>query len=279
MVTLLARSKEDEMTPLDEKQIQERLYGKYHKEAVKPSAGIPPLKKNDGKQDSNIASDAPKIGEKSSGGEGMGLPSMGSFMAFLSHVPWKFIGALAGAFVTTLLLVHLISSFVSRVKPEPSDIPAPKTQKPVVVTPMPGSGRISASTPSRQIAVKEQLTTPAPVVPRPVKTETTASQQITAPVASPAPVPPAASEDATRGRFYGVQVCTYQRKADAETLVNDLNQKGFNSFFREVPGQQRSFFVVFLNRSKTYAEAQSVLAKFKAHEASSEFRDAFIRSI
>lgn len=81
------------------------------------------------------------------------------------------------------------------------------------------------------------------------------------------------------GRFV-IQVVTYPSEDYASRIVTSLKQAGFNAFAKEnVRSTGTTFYLVLIGGFRTAAEAQQQLAKFRAHEMSRPFSDAFIKTI
>lgn len=272
----LFQSEEKAMNTLDEKQIQERLYGKYHKGSSNSLTSTEP--KRQSFPTLPVVTKEEKLAQAPVVTENVSV--LDSILTALSHVPWRFIGILAGAFVVTLLLVNMVAYFLGKTKADHAHIAGGRLQGPKAVA----VEKISSAKTQQPETVKEIV----PVVQKvklpegmgsAAKSEKIALAETSAAATTVVAEPTKPLEKVVKQRFYGVQICTYQRQADAQTLVSELNQRGFNAFFKEVPSQQKEFYVVYLNRSKTYAEAQHALNKFKQSDLHSRFRDSFIRSI
>lgn len=80
---------------------------------------------------------------------------------------------------------------------------------------------------------------------------------------------------------YAVQICTYQRESDAIRLTKQLEEMNFKPFYRRMISHQlrTPFYVVFLGQESTYAGAQSLLKQFQKTELFRDFSDSFIRSL
>jgi len=80
---------------------------------------------------------------------------------------------------------------------------------------------------------------------------------------------------------YVIQVATYSILEDANRIIQNLNQAGFESFYkREIrTSTGHSFFTVCLGRYESYTNAQEALAKFRKVAVARPFQDAFIRTM
>jgi cell division septation protein DedD len=88
---------------------------------------------------------------------------------------------------------------------------------------------------------------------------------------------PAAPE--TRAGF-GVQVATYVNEDDAQSALGRFQKAGFEAFVKSAKRSEgKRFYSVYLGPFESYRQAQTELAKFKKHEVSKPFQDAFVRSI
>ena len=89
------------------------------------------------------------------------------------------------------------------------------------------------------------------------------------------------SAEVRKRKFYAVQVCTYQKEADAGRLVEKLKATHFEPFYRRVmsPRQRIPYYVVFAGQHETFSGAQALLGKFKDSELFGDFSDSFILSL
>lgn len=78
--------------------------------------------------------------------------------------------------------------------------------------------------------------------------------------------------------YYAVQICTYQKEADAKALVSELKNSNFSTFYLRMQGKI-PYYVVFLGKNESYAGAHEKLKEFRASDQYQKFPDAFIRSI
>ena len=233
------------MPALDEKQIQEKLYGQYRK------GTLPPAEK------SNPVELLPHL-ESSIKKERVSFfkwvkPLLVQTVQLIARVwkmiPWRAISILAGALIISAILFQTILLLVTKVKAVSF---AAKHQ-----------AALSAPLPQ---------TTPAPPL---VKQSPNVSP------ATAGPSGPIASENQlAKQKAYAVQVCTYEREEDARQLVGRLARLNFSPFYRRTASTlDKARYEVFLGREKTYANAKALLNQFRRTEPFRNFSDAFIRSI
>ncbi len=107
---------------------------------------------------------------------------------------------------------------------------------------------------------------------------------------SPAPVPlkptnvePAGSVSSvpvSSSRGFAVQVVTYPSEEYASKVVTSLREAGFKTFVREnVRPTGSVFYIVYIGSFPTAAVARQELARFRTHEISRPFSDAFVKTI
>jgi len=86
--------------------------------------------------------------------------------------------------------------------------------------------------------------------------------------------PPAAA------RQYTIQVCTYVAETDAQGLVDKLIADKLPAFYEpsgNLSGGQAKFYVVYLGRDNSYTDSRIRLNRFKTMPIAQDFTDAFIR--
>lgn len=83
------------------------------------------------------------------------------------------------------------------------------------------------------------------------------------------------------GGKYVVQVATYAVLEDANRIIQNLKQAGFDSFYKKQVRNStgHSFFTVCLGRFESYSSAQETLSKFRKASVARPFQDAFIRTM
>jgi cell division septation protein DedD len=83
------------------------------------------------------------------------------------------------------------------------------------------------------------------------------------------------------GGKYVIQVATYAVLEDANRIIQNLKQSGFESFYKKQVRNStgHSFFTVCLGRFESYSSAQETLAKFRKASVARPFQDAFIRTM
>ncbi len=81
-------------------------------------------------------------------------------------------------------------------------------------------------------------------------------------------------------RGFAVQVVTYPSEEYAGRVVTSLQQAGFKAFVREnVRPTGSVFYIVYIGSFPTAAVARQELSRFRAHEISRPFSDAFVKTI
>ena len=247
-VNLLSRkAKENSLGTLDEKQIQERLYGKYHREnnsGPTPSVriGQPPDPKEfvPGEQRNHLFEEWKAL--RNAWGQ--------AIRQFFNGFPWKAVASIEIALIAAVLIVQSVSQWMS-------------------------NQRLSGSMREFQTQSKPIQTLKAPAAAPALKV--VSSQRIS----SSSEPPPPPSLPVIKQKYYAVQICTYQREKDAEALVKQLQALHFPAFYKRTLSEQEriALFVVFLDRAETYAQAKSQLSEFRKTELFQQFSDSFIRSL
>ena len=243
---------------LNEKEIQKRLYGRYHREgspeasgktvsAISPQLEIPRVRKS--LPSTHLTKD-------------ISVKVLGATSRVAKKIPWGYAVIVLGALVALAVLFQVLSMRLSKKQfAVQESLSQTKAVSPVAVTQ------------PRQTEKRPAVKREPPQVPAvtPMKT--------VPPVpASPTPESPVS---VSRSNYYAVQVCIYQRETDAAALTQKLKGMKFDAFYqrRLSPQQRVPRYVVFLGREKSYAEATSSLGEFKKTEAFNQFPDSFIRSL
>lgn len=251
MKVRLGRSKEGvSLRPLTEKEIQQRLYGKYAqgesglKERMEEAEFLNPSRK----EKTFILDPEVKI------------PSV-SLSKVWSSIPWREVSSLLlkgfqalGAFLGTFFqkaatgwgvsILVVVSLFLA--------IHALNSYRATAM-------KISRPVPRVEALPEVAAPFPVPAVKPPV----------------PNNVPPTPVE-----KPYVVQVCSYDRPSDAERLVEEMvgaNLPAFAQPLRRTSG--KVFYPVFLGRFETPQEAQSALREFLKKPIAKDFSDSFVRSL
>ncbi len=259
MNLLSQKSKEDSLNTLDEKQIQERLYGKYHKgnnSASVPSRIIPPPALTPKKS-------IPNKKKIDVAGEWKALAHAWAqaFRRYGANFPWKMAGSLGIILIAAVLIVQSVGGWLADRKFQGFVL---HTQE---ISP---SSEPSETLPSVSIPAQKVASPQAPP----------ASHRGDMPAANP-PAAKQSSETAAKQRFYAVQVCTYQRIRDAQELVKQLQTLHFSAFYKQSFSQAERIplYVVFLDRVPSYGQAKTQLAEFRKTELFQKFSDSFIQSL
>ncbi|OGW82172.1 MAG: hypothetical protein A3G33_10625 [Omnitrophica bacterium RIFCSPLOWO2_12_FULL_44_17] len=279
------------MSTLNEKEIQEKLYGKYLKGTMpvsekQESISLRPTVEKPAEPNvvhvdlNRVWENAVKV-----------FPTiLQETTKFLQQVPWRFVGVLAGAVITAIVFIQLISFTLDKISGIFSHA---KSKKQTVSESTESAGSKVLSSFSRadlhkksdalEKKVKNELETKA------VTSEVVSSHEASLPesdsVNSGLPVTSqtAVSDGsvARKQKFYAVQICTYQKEADAQKLSGVLKGLNFSPFFRKVdmPQQGTFYYEVYLGRSEDYVSAKAQLEDFKQTELFQKFSDSFIRSL
>ncbi len=95
------------------------------------------------------------------------------------------------------------------------------------------------------------------------------------------PVSESVTAPAAVGGKYVIQVATYAVLEDANRIIQNLKQSGFESFYKKQVRNStgHSFFTVCLGRFESYSSAQESLATFRKASVARPFQDAFIRTM
>lgn len=250
MNLLSHKSKENSLGTLDEKQIQERLYGKYHKgnhpnaapqvrtepPAISPKGLTPPPKKIELYQEWKALSH--EWAE--------------AFNHFAKGFPWKVVGSIGIALIASVLVAQNVGQWLANWNSLDSDKEFRQT---------------SQGPESSKLAVRAA---PAPVKKALLPQELSRSEGIVSPTL---PV--------VKQKHYAVQVCTYQRTKDAEELVKQLQALHFSAFYKQSASREERIplYVVFLDRAETYAQAKAQLDEFRKTALFQKFSDSFILSL
>ena len=232
------------MPALDEKQIQERLYGQYRK------GTLPLTEKADSVEllprlESSIKKErvAPFRWVKPLLTQGAQL-----IARVWKMIPWRAVSILAGSLIASAILFQTLLLLITKVK-------------------------------TVSLATKRQVMSPAALPQTPVPPSVKQSSNVSATTAGGSRVPIAAQNQLVKQREYAVQVCTYEREEDARQLVNQLTRLNFSPFYRRTTSVlDKTRYEVFLGREKTYANAKALLDQFRKTKPFQNFSDAFIRS-
>lgn len=228
---------------LNEKEIQERLYGRYHRETmsrgreVGTNSLLSPA--GSGPRGSTVFSLSQRL-----------VPFLKTCREFtfalVRKFPWKFAVAITGLLGASLIVFPLISFWFAKAK--------------------------SVMDASQKVVQEEIQTNPTetamvPPVSRPVPVSVTQSQ-------SNAPIVP-------KRKYYAVQVCTYERERDARQLTSELRNMNFPAFYRRFLSTRHGIphYVVFLSQEESFTGANARLNEFRKTKHFLTFSDSFIRSL
>lgn len=258
MKLLSKKSNSEPLKSLNEREIQERLYGKYHADSSKTttsSVNTPALPKMEIKnrlEPTFSSQPSTKIGSSN---------FSAGFLKLLKHFPWKFSSIMFGSLVGAIFALQLLSFWMgtlgksSRLSHQPTQKIAPNQNQGSVV---------NIKAPISEIKPK-----PEPVPP-----------QASAPVLEMKPVPPKPVEEAPKKKYYAVQVCTYFQESEARELTQKLKTLNFHAFYQRGSSNQNiNHYLVFLGKEDTYSAAQAKLEGFKKSKEFRSFPDSFIRSV
>ncbi len=94
--------------------------------------------------------------------------------------------------------------------------------------------------------------------------------------------PPQSAIPEIAERVFAIQICTYRQEDGAKNLTQRLKAlklpvyyQGFPAITNETP----RFYIVLLGKYETYSEAQGNLTQFKSLPIAKEFSDAYIRRL
>lgn len=255
MKITLKKVERESLHTLNEKEIQQRLYGRYHRDGAAPVKG----------SSQNLLSPKFETNEPSKSFsftnwlQNFMNYTQSLFSGFRQKFPWKFAAIITGLLVAVIILFQFLSVWFGKVETA-STIP-PKVKMAL------SNDVLKVPTGTRQSATKKiETVTPAP-------SEVFSAHLVTTNKMNEAQAP--------KKRYYTVQVCTYERESDAQQLTHELKSLNFPAFYLPLPSlQQRiTHYVVFLGKEETYAGANTKLNEFRKTEDFQKFPDSFIRSL
>ena len=235
------KSDSEPLKTLNEREIQVRLYGKYHADSSKiTAASTNTTVPHKVEVKSRLApSCSSQLSQKA-------LPFNFSalFFKFQKRFPWRFSGLLIGSVIGGVFVFQLLSFWM---------------------------GTLSRSSQSASTSVRK--TTPNQIQASTVEVKNK-------PIIEAKPTPSRVS-DTPKKKYYAVQVCTYFRESDARELTQELTALNFPAFYQHVSsgGQNVHHYVVFLGKEETYSAAEAKLEAFKKTKRFQSFPDSFIRSV
>ncbi len=247
MKFFLKKQSEVSLQSLNEEEIQKKLYGTFHK--------------NTKSQNASVTFNTPKQSAFTRPQSSEPLPpsdldasikhSIDKILKGFQSFPWKFSIVVIGCLIFGIYLLQFLSGAVhqfSKLKPSKQYMISVAGQS---VEKASRKGETSKAIPVKKT---EQLAVIAPV------------QADKAMIDSP------------KKSYYAVQICTYQKEADAKALSAELKNLNFSTFYLRMQGKI-PYYVVFLGKDESYAGANEKLKEFRNSEQYQKFPDAFIRSI
>lgn len=289
-VPLSGKRKDDGLRPLSEKEIQEKLYGEFHKviAAGEDDLAVEVTEKPafafsgpGGKpaQPPKISPPRPVLQRRSLPRVKISLPWRQVYSVFLTafgalgNLLKAVLGKLGTGWgvgtvivVAIFVAVHLLNAYRTT---------AMKTAKPRPTR------AVSRALPKALPLVSPPLDEESVV--RPVTLNETPLRPA-GPAPAAFPVTPAPEARPARAGFpsklFTLQVATYARSEDAVNLAQKLEQEGWEAFSLPSPRSNgKVFHPVYVGRFANFQEAQAKLKEFKARPVSREFPDSFIRSL
>ncbi|GEM_PF-4051471 len=248
MKVFLKKPSVDSLHSLNEEEIQKKLYGTYHKNTSSINTGGSTFTR---------PAVASFTGEKRPQPAAFHFnfwPPVKSSFAYLTKwlklFPWKFSILITGLLICSISLFQFLSSSLSHFHWTNK-----KTEK-IVSTQMVDSSpetQSSKSVTTKKIDMIQE------------KTSTVTEKTTEVPKKS----------------YYAVQICTYQKEADAKALTAELKTSKFSAFYERMQSTQNKtpYYVVFLGKDESFAHATSNLKSFRKSEHYQKFPDAFVRSV
>ena len=262
MTKILSKKGQGEpLHTLDEKEIQKRLYGHYHREIV------PSRESSDFSRTTQSSSQFP-------------FPERAPSISFLTQLrmfvtqfrevvlrtvqkfPWKFAAIVMALLFAAVVVFQFISFSFEKTRTffrKQNGVVVQKVEEPLTASKLQMVVKGEASEKSELKKVESKA---VPVTVVPIQSENAVAQL-------------------PKKKFYAVQVCTYQREEDAQKLARELQSLNFPAFYRQfLSSQQRiSQYIVFLGKDETYTQANARLSEFRKTKQFLTFEDSFIRSL
>lgn len=239
MKFFLKKPSDVSLQSLNEEEIQKKLYGTFHKNTKSHQNSSVTF--NTPKQ---AAFTRPQTSEQTPPSEldANIQQSIDKLLKGFQSFPWKFSLVVIGCLILGIYSLQFISGALhqfSKLKPS--------KQYMISAT---GQSTVKASRKAEQ---------PAAAVPPPVQADKPLSE-------------------ASKKAHYAVQICTYQKEADAKALEDELKKSNFSAFSLRMQGKI-PYYVVFIGKNESYAGANEKLKEFRSSDQYQRFPDAFIRSI
>jgi len=265
---LFKKEKPDQSHVLGEKEIQERLYGNYHRPERAKSVATTERPRESFNNSSQSVTQAPvpvaepkvPFGERVRSAWTKFEPGLESF---LKSFPWKFAAMVIGGLVAVILffqgVTYVFEGASHWLEERRESSEARLAEKEAIAE---RADKEAARAAEERDAIEE-------------------ARVSSAGDASMSELPPVGTPTTVSAKSYGVQVCTYQRENDARRLVAQLKNSNFDAFYRESRSRALGipFFEVFLGRANSYQIAKDHLATFKQSNLHTDFQDSFIRSL
>lgn len=263
------KKEKDELRPLTEKEIRQKLYGSYYDES-------PPRQENTveflepPKKTKNIIL-APE--KKSKSKLDRTIPKVSIPWNRIFSVIWK--GSELGGTAVVNFGRAVFNLFLNKI--------GPRWTVGILATVILFLA-VSALNEFRAKAMqKKAIRLPAGLTAteEPVNTAVRPSTKINQ-VLFPADEPPLKQIPADKDtqKPYVIQICIYAREEDARKLADQLNKDGLPAFFREVyRPNAKTYYPVFLGRYSNFNQAQSELGKFRKRPIAEKFLDSFVRTL
>ena len=255
----------EELKPLNEKDIQERLYGQYRKGIVRtPDTTRQNESKNEGRSEFSSSSKYEVTsGQLTNPWESLTLSIQGA----AKRIPWRFAGVVLIVLIASLVVGRGTANWIEHMRETKRlrEETVRAESLPVELKPNVSQKRLRSTTEG-----SGPLTS---VEPESKVTASLFNQKQSAQVAI---------SNEMKQRVYAIQICTYQREEDASHLVSELEALKFDAFHRKIQStssRPNSYFVVFLGKRDTFGAAHALLKEFKKTTLFNHFSDAFIRSL
>ena len=260
----------DDLHSLNEKEIQKRLYGKYHREGnSNPNIGRSSV------NTTGTPLEIPEVSRAhsfSSQTKSLLVRAGSSLFVFLKKVPWKLLGIVSAALIATVVAFQVFSFLFAKIKTLPKPVGRSlsishlsKPAAPHKIAP-----RILES--KKEVTVRE---TP--------KVEAVAQKMVfsQSAIRSDSPLSLPKQIETARKKYYTIQICTYQREHDARQLTEELKNADLPAYYLKILSSQQQIphYVVFLSKEDTYAEASARLREFRKTQQFQKFSDSFVRSL
>jgi len=278
---------EENLRPLTEKEIREKLYGAYFETGsatkeeeveeflASPVVGrprqvtaAPPIKKK--------VPSLPKVSFSIPWKDIFSktfrfLRGAGSFLKFvLSRMTtgWALSVVVVGVLFAAIHTLNVYRASAMR-NPKPraiTEVPKKiKARKATPLSPLVPNEAVPSSL-KTEVGMPSLPTIPAAAPKEPAVVTTPPAKKVMPPPALPKP--------------YVIQVCTYSQEEDAERLVREMSDARLPAFYKPLQrANGRTFYPVFLGRYENFQEAQAKLEEFREKPVAKSFPDSFVRTL